>query len=273
MICLLLLCACSSISVVNGFEIKVEPCEWSYENGKETINAIAGEIGKESDAWNELYFTDIVIKQNQGKEPKYMIFNNNRVAVIYNWSQSSGKIINVKDFYPDQFKILSDEITFSKNGLNFDISKNERYTMMSSPVAGTPIYVFDNEKGVAKNIIVAPSKRAFFIDDLLYIELVVKNSHTGLKDYTVVLYDPQSGKIVQEQYTERNEPEPPDLNEYTNIGDISSNIDSFTWDGTISKDVITELNNANPYKVQLYLYNTTDKTYCTEIINVFDLLQ
>lgn len=283
MLCLLL-CACSSKTVVNGCEINIEPCAWSYENGKETMNNIAGEIGEESEAWNK-YYPYVVFPRSQDNEKQYMIFSNGRAVVIYNYAQSSGKIINVKDFYPDQFKTVSDEIMLYKHGLRFYISKNERYTIMSSSIEGLPIYVFDNEKGIAKKITVSKPKIVFPIEDSLYICFADIDRYLGeaveypdsiiAKDYTTsVLYDLQSGKIEQTQFTEqKNEPEPPDLNEYTNIGDISSHIGSFTWDGTKSDYVVTDLTNTDPYKVQLYLYNSTDKTYCTEVINVFDLVQ
>jgi hypothetical protein len=270
----LILCACSSEVVFNGCEIKVEPCAWSYEHGKEKMNAIAGEIGEESEAWNELYFPYIIFSQNQD-EPQYMLFTNSRAAVIYNYSQSSGKIIDVTDFYPQEFNTTEDKMMFYKFNPQFDISKDGRYTLMSSSLARQPIYVFDNEKGTAKKITLSQPKRAFFIENSLYICFAEKGTYIAdAKEYTTsVLYDPQSGKIEKTEYTEQNEPEPPVLDEYTNIGGISLHIDSFIWDGTISKDVITESNNTDPYKVTLYLYNSSDKTYCSEVINICDLVQ
>jgi hypothetical protein len=272
----------TSIAAVDN--IKVEPCEWKYENGEEIMNTIKGEIGEESDTWN-LYDSYIDFPRNQFNENHYMIFSNVRFAVLYNWEKSSGRIINVKDFYTDQFKSISDEIILYKNGLNFEISKNERYTIMSSPIAGLPIYVFDNEKGTAKKIALSKPKITFLIDDSLYICFADIDRYLGeaeeypdsvvAKNYTTsVLYDLKSGSIEQTQFTKReNDQEPPDLNEYKNVGDITSHIDSFKWDGTVTKDLITKLNNCDPYKVQLYLYNSNDKTYCTQVINVFDLVQ
>ena len=278
----LLLCACSSKTLVNGCEITVEPCEWPYQNGKGILDSIAVEIGEESEAWNK-YNPHIVFPRNNDNQN--IIFTNGRLAVVYSCVRSSGKIINVKDFYPDQFKTQSDEISLYKHGLRFDFSKNERYTMMSSSIDGLPIYVFDNEKGTAKKITLSKPKLAFFIEDSLYICFADIDRYLGeameypdsvvAKEYTTsVLYDPQSGKIERTQFANRKTgSEPPDLNGYANIGDISSHIDTFIWDGALSKDVVTELNNTDPYKVRLFLYNTTDKTYCTEVINVFDLVQ
>lgn len=269
-----MLCACSSKIVMDGYEIKVESCEWRYQNGEETMDEIADEIGEESDAWNDLYFPSIYFKRDHDNKPQYMVFKNNRLAVVYDWKQSSGKIIDVMDFFPKEFNSIEEKTIFYKFSPRFDISQNGRFTLLYISDAGMPIYVFDNEKGTAKKITAASLKRVYFIGNLMYIELVDKSNHFNVEKYTTtVLYDPQSGKIEKTQYAKQSWPEPPDLDTYTNMGDISSLLGTFQWDGTLCKDDITERNNANPYRVQLFLYSTTDKTYITEVFDVRDLVQ
>ncbi len=82
-----------------------------------------------------------------------------------------------------------------------------------------------------------------------------------VSEYTTsFLYDPVSGKIEKTAFTEPENREPPDLSAYTDLGSLSSQINSSKWDGSFCKDVIR--NN-----------NTADKTYCSKKINMMDLLR
>ncbi len=265
-----LLCACTSRMVIDGIDIKVEPVEWKYDNSKEVMKTVTEEIGEESDGWNELYHPCATFRQTD--ESNILLFDNSRIAVLKSDKESYPKIIDIKAYYPDQFGSLEDQIMLSKT-VYFDISQNGRFTLLCCVINGQPLYLFDNEKNTATKITLNESKRAFFIDNLLYV-CVAPTSAGFVREYTTsFLYDPVSGKIEKTDFTEKEDREPPDLSGYTDLGSLSSQINASNWDGSFSKNVITELNNSNPYEVILYLYNTADRTYCSGKIRLQDLIQ
>ena len=264
-----LFCACSSQTVIDGIDIKVESAEWTYD-GEDIMDSIANDIGDESETWNELYYPYIISRQTD--ESKLLLFNNSRMAVIKDYAKSSGKIIDTKAFYPDQFGSLEDEMKLSKS-VYFDISQNGRFALMCCSIDGQPLYIFDNENSTATKITLSEPKRAFFIENSLYV--CVATSSAGLvSEYTTsFLYDPDSGKVEKTVFTEQEGSEIPDLSGYTDLGSISSQSDTSKWYGYVSERVITESNNIDPYNVRLYLYNSKDKTYCSDIIYLMDLIR
>ncbi len=262
-----LFCACSS--VINGIDIRVEPAEWTYD-GEDIMDSIVNDIGDESETWNELYYPYIIFRQTD--ESKVLLFNNSRIAVIKDYAKSSGKIIDTKAYYPDQFGSLEDEMMLGKS-VYFDVSQNGRFTLMGCSIDGQPIYIFDNENNKATKITLSGQKRAFFIDNSLYV--CVATSSVGFSgEYTTsFLYDPDSGKVEKTTFTEPEESDIPDLSGYTDLGSISSQSDISKWYGYVSERVITESNNVDPYNVRLYLYNSEDKTYCSDIISLMELIR
>ncbi len=265
----LLLCACASQTVIDGINVKAEPVEWKYDNSKEVMKAVAQEIGDESDAWNELYYPGATVRQTD--ESNILLFDNSRIAVLKS-DKEPGKIIDTKAYYPDQFGSYEKQVMLSKTAY-FDISQNGRFTLLCCGTEGQPLYLFDNEKSTATKITLNESKRAFFIDNSLYV-CVAPTSAGFVTEYTTsFLYDPLSGKIEKTDFTEQEDRvDPPDLSGYTDLGSLSSQIKASKWDGSFCKDAITELNNTNPYEVILYLYNLTDKTYCSGKISLQDLM-
>lgn len=164
-----------SQTVFDGIDIQVETAEWTY-GSEEIKNAIVNDIGDESEAWNELYYPYIIYRQTD--DAKVILFNNSRMAVIKDYAKSSGKIIDMKACYPDQFSSLEDEMMLSKS-VYFDVSQNGRFTLMGCSIDGQPIYIFDNEINKATKFTLSQPKRAFFIDNSLYL-CVATSSSVGL---------------------------------------------------------------------------------------------